>query len=268
MKHEEQQPRRSERARNPPSDRLNISSMKGQSYSGIEIKDDKTIEYDSEMGIVLAMIICTLNERQVNRKVKVGVQNVVTHTLNQAMKKWGEKASDAALKEMKQLLDRKCFVPIHADSLSEEERKRVMQSLLFLVEKRDGTIKARHCANGSVQRNWISSEDTASPTVYTESVLLSAVIDAEERRDVAVSDVPNAFIQTEVDERDEDGNRMIMKIRGVLVDILCNMDPSYREYVVVERGEKVLYTHILRATYGLLISAILFYKKFRASIEK
>ena len=142
-----------------------------------------------------------------------------------------------------------------------------MQSLLFLVEKRDGAIKARHCANGSVQRAWISSESTASPTVLTDSVLLSAVIDAAEDRDVAVSDVPNAFIQTHVDERDDDGNRMIMKIRGVLVDILCEMDPSYREFIVLERGEKVLYTHILRAIYGLLVSAILFYKKFRASIE-
>ena len=61
---------------------------------------------------------------------------------------------------------------------------------------------------------------------------------------------------------------MIMKIRGVLVEIICNMDPSYAEFVVVERGEKVLYTHILRAIYGLLVSAILFYKKFRASIEQ
>jgi len=261
-------PRRSERVRNPPSERLNISSMKGQSYSGIEIKDERSIEYDSETAFVLAMIMCTLNERQVNRKVEVGVQNVVTYTLNKAIKKWGQGASDAALKEMKQLHNRKCFVPIYAHTLSKEERRRIMRSLLFLIEKRDGTIKARHCADGSVQRNWISSESTASPTVYTESVLLSAVIDAKEGRDVAVSDVPNAFIQTEVSERDEQGNRMIMKIRGVLVDILCNMDPSYREFVVVEGGEKVLYTHILRAIYGLLVSAILFYKKFRTSIEK
>ena len=261
--------RRSARSRNPPAERLNISTTQGQSYSAIEMKDDNTIAYDTEMAIVLAMIICTLNERQANRNIEVGVQNVVTHTLKQAMKKWGQSATDAALKEMKQLLDRKCFVPIHAHTLSKEERKRVMQSLLFLIEKRDGSKKARHCANGSVQRNWISSESTASPTVHTESVLLSAVIDAEERRDVAVSDVPNAFIQTEVpDQRDDDGHRMIMKIRGALVDILCNMDPSYREYVVIEKGEKVLYTHILRAIYGLLISAILFYKKFRASIEK
>ena len=231
--------------RNPPSERRNISSMKGQSHSGIRIEDDNTVECNSDMGVILATIVCTFNERQANRKSNVGVQNVATHTLNQAMKKWGESASDAALKEMKQLLGRKCFVPTHADAISDDERKRAMQSLLFLVEKHDGTMKARHCANGSVQRNWISSEDTASPTVHTQSVLLTGAIDAEERRDVAVSDVPNAFIQTECQERDDDGNRMIMKIRGVLVDVLCNVDPSHKEFVVVENGEKVLCAHML-----------------------
>ena len=52
------------------------------------------------------------------------------------------------------------------------------------------------------------------------------------------------------------------------MDILCNMDPTYNEFVVIKRGVKVLYTHILRAIYGLLVSAVLFYRKFRASIEE
>ena len=59
-----------------------------------------------------------------------------------------------------------------------------------------------------------------------------------------------------------------MKIRGIPVDILCNMELTYRNYVTRERGEKVLYVHILKAIYGLLVSAILFYNKFRASLEK
>ena len=38
----------------------------------------------------------------------------------------------------------------------------------------------------------------ASPTIFTELVLLSTVTDAEDEHDVAVIDVPNAFVQTEV----------------------------------------------------------------------
>jgi len=95
-----------------------------------------------------------------------------------------------------------------------------VRSLLFLTEKQDDTVEARHHANGSIQQNWRSSGSTASPTVCAELVLLLAAMDAEEGQDIAVSDVPNAFIQKEVSERDEEGNRMIMKIHGALVDVL------------------------------------------------
>jgi hypothetical protein len=62
---------------------------------------------------------------------------------------------------------------------------------------------------------------------------LTAVIEAEEERDIATCDIPNAFIQMHMEEKDQDGNRTIMKIRGVLVDILCDIDPKYKEYVEI-----------------------------------
>ena len=61
-------------------------------------------------------------------------------------------------------------------------------------------------------------EEAATPTVMTESVLLTATVEARERRDIATFDIPNAFIQTAVDEVDADGDRIIMKIRGAMVD--------------------------------------------------
>ncbi len=55
-------------------------------------------------------------------------------------------------------------------------------------------------------------EDASSPTVSNEA----CVIDADENRDVAIVDIPNAFIQTVVeDEKD----RAFIRIRGPLVDI-------------------------------------------------
>ena len=112
----------------------------------------------------------------------------------------------------------------------------------------------------------MNKEDMTSHTVSTESTLLTAVIDAMERRDVATCDIPNAFVQTEVDEVDGQGNRLIMKIRGACVDILCEIDPTYKEYVVEERGQRVLYVHLTKAIYGLLISAMLFYRKLVAAL--
>ena len=45
-----------------------------------------------------------------------------------------------------------------------------------------------------------------------------------------------------------------MKIRGALVNILAEIDPKYREYVVEERGQPVLYVHIIKALYVLEIN--------------
>jgi hypothetical protein len=84
----------------------------------------------------------------------------------------------------------------------------------------------------------------------------STVIEAEENREVATCDIPNAFIQAEVEEKDGKGNRTILKIRGVLVDLLCKISPSYAAFVQEERQDKVLYLHIKKAIYGMLESAL------------
>jgi hypothetical protein len=81
-----------------------------------------------------------------------------------------------------------------------------MESLIFLSERKDKSIKARHCANSSTQRSYMECKEVSSPTVSTESTMLTAVIEAAKGRDVATCDIPNAFIQTEVEEVDKDGN--------------------------------------------------------------
>jgi hypothetical protein len=73
-----------------------------------------------------------------------------------------------------------------------------------------------------------------------ESIFLTAIIDAKEGCVVMTADVPNAFfIQTDMPEGEE---RVIMKITGVLVDMLVQMAPeTYGPYVVFKNGKKVLY---------------------------
>ena len=134
-----------------------------------------------------------------------------------------------------------------------------MESLLFLTENRDKTIKLRHCANGSTQHAYMECDEVMSLTVSTEGTLLSAVIEAQEGQDIATCDVSNAFIQTHVEEKDKDGNQTIMKKRGVCVDMLCEIDPIYQDYMVTEGNQKVLYVHITQAIYRMLVSAMLFY---------
>ena len=84
------------------------------------------------------------------------------------------------------------------------------------------------------QRDFISKEDSRSPTVSTEAALLSCIIDAEEEHDVAVIDVPNAFIQT----RAENEKYMAyIRVRGVLVDLLIEIAPDvYGPYVKLDKN--------------------------------
>ena len=91
---------------------------------------------------------------------------------------------------------------------------------MFLKEKIYGKIKCRTVAGGNKQRGFISKEDSSSPTVATEAVLLSCIIDKEEERDVAAICTPNAFIQTCVSNENE---REVIYIRGILVDLLLEI---------------------------------------------
>jgi Reverse transcriptase (RNA-dependent DNA polymerase) len=96
-------------------------------------------------------------------------------------------------------------------------------------EKRDERIKARTVAGGNKQRGFITKEEPTSPTVSTESVILTSVIDALEGRDVAIIDIPNAFIQTKLTDKDE---MAIIRIRRMLVDTLLDIAPEvYKPYI-------------------------------------
>ena len=68
---------------------------------------------------------------------------------------------------------------------------------MFLKAKRDGTIKGRGCADGRKQKLWFSKGETSAPTVMMESVFLTSVINAKEKREVATVDIPGAFLQAQ-----------------------------------------------------------------------
>ena len=84
----------------------------------------------------------------------------------------GDKALIAVRSEMKQLHFRDTFQPKHWKELSHTQRQTVLESHMYLKEKRDGKIKGRTVAGGNKQRDYIPKEDASSPTVATESVLL------------------------------------------------------------------------------------------------
>ena len=187
------------------------------------------------------------------------------NSLKKGIKKFRIKFKDAEFKEMKKLYDRVVFEPVDLNSLTPLERKRAMESLIFIVEKRDGTVKDRTFTNSSTQRTHIEIDEAASPTVMTNAILIIAIIDAKQKRDIMISDIKNAFIQTKVPKVTKDGKpaeRMIMKIRGVLVDMLMQMNLSLCEkYMACYNNDKVLCIRVLLALCGMLLASILYCKK-------
>ena len=65
------------------------------------------------------------------------------------------------------------------EDLTEEEKEKAIESLLFLNKKRDDTIKACTCVNRSVQQEYILKEEVASSRVCTKSALIIGVIKAK-----------------------------------------------------------------------------------------
>ncbi|KAG7342126.1 hypothetical protein IV203_007218 [Nitzschia inconspicua] len=170
------------------SDRLqSYREQTGKNYSQ---KHYRAIKYNLQEARVIAMIM--LYQR--DNTYAIEYANVTTFSLKTAIKKFGKLAKKAAHKEMKQLDDRNCWEAIHPEDLEEIERKRALRTIFFITQKSNGDIKGRTCADGSVQRNWIGREEVSSPTVATESIILTGMIEAYERRDVGTCDIPNAFV--------------------------------------------------------------------------
>ena len=81
--------------------------------------------------------------------------------------------------------------------------------------------------------------------------------------------VPNDFLQTPVPQYKR-YKRIIMKIQGALVDILCDISPEmYEPYIRFYKNNryKIIYVSMLKALKGMIIASLLYYKKFRKDIK-
>jgi hypothetical protein len=107
---------------------------------------------------------------------------------------------------------------------------------MFLKRKRCGKVKGRGCADGRKQRAWTDEADSSSPTIATAAMFLTVIIDALEGRDVAVIDVPGAFMQADMDEL------VHVRFTGLMVDKLLEIDYEiYAPFIVYEGKVKCLY---------------------------
>jgi len=78
-----------------------------------------------------------------------------------------------------QLHDRKAMMPKMKEDLTQEDRQKTLRYLMFIKEKRYGTVKARWCADGRPQWQYTQKEGACSPTVSLEAMMISCCIETK-----------------------------------------------------------------------------------------
>jgi hypothetical protein len=191
------------------------------------------------------------------------------YSYNKGVKKFGEVGERVTFEELNQLHKRGTFVPVLPSEMTDDDKKKIVDAIALIEEKRDGRVKGRVVAAGNQQREQLKKDGedvkVSSPTVSLEAIMLTCIIEALERRYVAVVDLPNAFILTGVDKKDT----VILKIRGKIAELLVQTAPElYRKYVIIENGKPVLYVEAWNAIYGTIQAALLFYNKYKKDLLK
>ena len=80
-----------------------------------------------------------------------------------------------------------------------------------------------------------------------------------------MSDISGAYLHADMEGEDE----VLMTLRGPLAELMALSAPEvYRDYVTMQGGKKVLYVRLQRALYGLLKSALLFYRKLCGDLKR
>ncbi|EJK45389.1 hypothetical protein THAOC_35999 [Thalassiosira oceanica] len=95
------------------------------------------------------------------------------------------------------------------------------------------------------------------PTVANEAVKLTCAQEAHKRQCVKVVDCPGAFLKADLDDH------VVIVFRGRLTEFMAEVAPKlYHKYIILgKNGAPLLYVKLQMALYGLLQSALMFYKK-------
>ena len=100
------------------------------------------------------------------------------YIMKQGMKIFGEKLGKLSVNnELENLCMQDVFGEIDYNSLTPEQIRMALNVLMFMTQKRDGSIKSRGCIDGRPQQLWTNKHETASLTPHTKSVKYTCQVD-------------------------------------------------------------------------------------------
>ena len=154
---------------------------------------------------------------------------------------------------------------MESKTLTKDQQSEALGSLLFLLDKLNGDIKVRGCADENIQsrREVHKKEDATSTIVSNEEAIITCSIEAYEERELACFGITGEYLQTLNDKE------VIILIKGPLAELMVMVDQSVyrRDVILYNKGVPLLYAKMNKALYGLLKSTLLLYKKLRGELE-
>ena len=130
--------RRGTRTRNPTVNYEANSENKNYSFSDVPVSSTGNVNVHNDDPPLEAM------DKEDAMIYVLGVVIVQKFSLNRGIKEFGDRDKDATMKELTQIHDMDTHHPLDASTLTWEQRKRALSSILFIVEKRCGDIKGKN----------------------------------------------------------------------------------------------------------------------------
>ena len=87
---------------------------------------------------------------------------------------------------------------------------------------------------------------------------ITFIIFSYKGRSTAIFDTPGAYLHTDMPK----GKFTLLKITGQFLNIVYKVNQEFKQDIRYENSSKVLYTHILKAIYSMIESALLWYELY------
>ena len=177
---------------------------------------------------------------------------------SKGQKLFSERVVSSMIKEYKQMDDMKVLDAVDPDKFSSNQKRKVLRAVSFIKQKRNGNVKGRMYANGVPHRKFVLRKEVRSLTMSLESLMTSLMINLHETRAVSIFDVTGVYLQTDLPQ----SKFALLLLEDQFIDIMVEVNLEYADCVRIVNGKKVLCVRILKAIYGMIESALLWYELY------
>jgi len=129
-----------------------VPSIKGNKYA-VALTQIVASLKGSKHAMSMAQMSVKLMSKGAHRKADVVDMIMAQLSMKAVIKKWGQEAEYAIKKEMRQLHWRDSYKPKHWHELTKKQKEQILESQIFVEQKRDGLIKPPKVIGGNKQQD-------------------------------------------------------------------------------------------------------------------